>query len=50
MHVCSEGYESPDDEDGAEDVVLEGEQSQAHVGEDEVLRQEVKHLEQLHGI
>lgn len=48
--VClapSEGYKSPEDEDGAEDVVLEGEQGQAHVGEDEVLGQEVKHLKEL---
>ena len=43
------GYKSPDDEDGAEDVILEGEQSQTHVGEDEVLSQEVKHLKELHG-
>lgn len=41
------GYECSHDEDGAEDVVLEGEQRQTHVGEDEVLRQEVQHLEQL---
>lgn len=49
--VCraSKGYKGPDDEDGVEDVILEGEQSQAHVGEDEVLGQEVKDLEELHG-
>ena len=41
------GYKRPEDEDGAEDVVLEGEQSQPHVGEDEVLCKEVQHLEQL---
>lgn len=44
-----EGYKSPDDEDRTEDVILEGEQSQTHVGEDEVLSQEVKHLEELRG-
>lgn len=43
------GYKGPDDEDGAEDVILEGEQSQTHVGEDEVLSQEVKDLEELQG-
>lgn len=43
------GYERSHNEDGAEDVVLEGEQSQTHVGEDEVLRQEMQHLEQLKG-
>lgn len=42
-----EGYKSPDDEDRTEDVILEGEQSQTHVGEDEVLSQEVKHLKEL---
>lgn len=44
-----EGYKSPDDEDRTEDVILEGEQSQTHVGEDEVLSQEVKHLKELRG-
>lgn len=50
-HACCapKGYKSPDDENGAEDVILEGEQSQTHVGEDEVLSQEVKHLKELHG-
>lgn len=41
------GYKSPYDEDGAEDVILEGEQSQAHVGEDEVLSEEVKDFKEL---
>lgn len=38
-HACCvpEGYKSPYDEDGAENVILEGEESQAHVGEDEIL-------------
>lgn len=51
LFVCnaSKGYERPDDEDGVEDVILEGEQRQAHVGEDEVLGQEVKDLKELHG-
>lgn len=51
MHVCcaSKGYKSPYDEDGAENVILEGEQSQTHVGEDEILSQEVKDLKELHG-
>lgn len=52
MHVClwfaSKGYKSPEDEDGVEDVILESEQRQAHVGEDEVLSQEVKDLEELY--
>lgn len=43
------GYKSPDDEDGAENVILEGEQSQTHVGEDEILSQEVKDLKELRG-
>ena len=41
------GYKSPDNENGAEDVVLEGEQSQAHVGEYEILCEEVKDLKEL---
>lgn len=51
LFVCraSKGYERPDDEDGVEDVILEGEQRQAHVGEDEVLGQEVKDLKELRG-
>lgn len=51
MFVCSllqKGYERPEDEDGVEDVILESEQRQAHVGEDEVLSQEVKDLKELH--
>lgn len=43
------GYKSPYDEDGAENVILEGEQSQTHVGEDEILSQEVKDLKELDG-
>lgn len=34
-------YESSNDEHGIKDMVLEGEQGQTHVGEDEVLSQEV---------
>lgn len=45
----SEGYKGSDNEQRVEDVWLEGEQSQTHVGEDEVLRQEVQQLEQLTG-
>lgn len=41
------GYKRSNDEDGAENVILEGEQSQAHVGEDEVLSQEVEDFKQL---
>lgn len=41
------GYKCSHNEDRAEDVVLEGEQRQTHVGEDEVFRQEVQHLKQL---
>ena len=37
----SKRYKSSNDEHGIKDVVLEGEQSQTHVGEDEVLRQEI---------
>lgn len=47
MHVWK-GYKSSNDEDGAENVILEGEQSQTHVGEDEILSQEVKDLKELH--
>lgn len=43
------GYKGPDDEDGAENVILEGEQSQTHVGEDEILSQEVKDFKELQG-
>lgn len=41
------GYKSSHDEHGVEDVVLEGEQGQTHVGEDEVFCQEVQQLEEL---
>lgn len=45
VDMCSssqeDGNKSTDDENGAENVFLEGEQCQAHVGEDEVLCQEV---------
>ena len=44
-----EGYESADDEHGVEHVVLEGKQRQAHVGENEVLCQEIQQLKQLVG-
>lgn len=44
---CTEGYKSANDEQRVEDVWLEGEESQTHVGEDEVLRQEVQQLKQL---
>lgn len=43
------GYKGSDDEQRVEDVRLEGEESQAHVGKDEVLCQEVEQLEQLVG-
>lgn len=43
----TKGYEGSDDEERVKDVRLEGEESQAHVGEDEVLRQEVQQLEKL---
>lgn len=43
----NKGYKSSDDEHGVEDVVLEGEQGQTHVGEDEVLRQEVQQFKEL---
>lgn len=46
--LCAqEGYKGCDDEDGAEDVILEGEKSQAHVGKDEILSQEVKGFKKL---
>ncbi len=44
--ICKR-YKSSDDEHGVKDVVLEGEQSQTHVGENEVLSQEVQQLKQL---
>ena len=43
------GYKSSNDEQRVEDMWLEGEESQAHVGEDEVLCQEVQQLKQLTG-
>lgn len=43
----SKGYESPHHEGRVEDVVLEGEQSKPHVGEDEVFCQEIQKLKQL---
>lgn len=43
----SKRYKSSNDEHGIEDVVLEGEQGQTHVGENEVLCQEIEQLEQL---
>lgn len=45
---CAKGYKSPYNEDGAENVVLEGEESQARPGEDETLSQEGEDLKQLH--
>lgn len=36
-----DGNKSANDENGAENVLLEGKQCQAHVGEDEVLCQEM---------
>lgn len=44
-----EGYKGSDNEQRVEDVWLEGEESQTHVGEDEVLCQEVQQLKQLMG-
>lgn len=45
VDMCSsaqeDGNKSSNDENGAENVLLEGKQRQAHVGEDEVLCQEV---------
>lgn len=45
VDMCSsaqeDGNKSSNDENRAENVFLEGKQCQAHVGEDEVLRQEV---------
>lgn len=41
MGEPKKGYKSSNDENGAENVLLEGKQCQAHVGEDEVLCQEV---------
>lgn len=43
------GYKGSNNEHRVEDVWLEGEQGQTHVGEDEVLCQEVQQLKQLMG-
>ena len=43
----TKGYKGSQDEQGIEDVWLEREQRQAHVGEDKVLCQEVQQLKQL---
>lgn len=40
-------YESSNDEHGIKDMILEGEQGQTHVGENEVLCQEIQQLKQL---
>lgn len=48
-NIQSKGYKGSDDEHRVKDVWLEGEESQAHVGEDEVLCQEVQQLKQLMG-
>lgn len=48
-HLQGRGYKGSDDEHRVEDVRLEGEERQAHVGEDEVLCQEVEQLKQLKG-
>lgn len=45
----SKGYKGSNDEHRVEDMWLEGEESQTHVGEDEVLCQEVQQLKQLMG-
>lgn len=49
-HQQSKGYEGSDNEERVEDVRLEGEERQTHVGEDEVLCQEVQQLKQLKGM
>lgn len=41
------GYKSSKDKDGAENVILESEQSQTHVGEDEILSQEMEDFKEL---
>lgn len=46
---ANQGYEGSDDEHGIEEVILEGEEGQAHVGEDEVLCQEVQEFKELRG-
>lgn len=45
--LYKKGYKSSYDEDWAENVILEGEQSQTHVGEDEILSQEMEDLKEL---
>lgn len=45
----SKGYKGSNDEHRVEDMWLEGEESQTHIGEDEVLCQEVQQLKQLRG-
>lgn len=40
-------YESSNDEHGIKDMILEGEQGQTHVGENEVLCQEIQQFKQL---
>lgn len=49
-HQQSKGYEGSDNEERVEDVRLEGEERQTHVGEDKVLCQEVQQLKQLKGM
>lgn len=44
--ICKR-YKSSNDEHGIKDVVLESEQSQTHVGENEVLCQEIQQFKQL---
>lgn len=41
------GYKSSHNKRWIKHVILEGEQSKAHIGEDEVLSQEIEKLEQL---
>lgn len=48
-HLQRRGYKGSNDEHWVEDVRLEGEERQAHVGEDKVLCQEVEQLKQLRG-
>lgn len=43
-------YESSNDEHGIKGMILEGEQGQTHVGENEVLCQEIQQLKQLQHI
>lgn len=44
---CTKRYKSSNDEHRIKDVVLEGEQGQTHVGENEVLRQEIQQFKEL---